>query len=56
MNRNLPSEEDDSWKRGWQRLRVKGRQASLGNSGWLESLRTEFGERYAWRGSVYILS
>ena len=25
-------------------------------SGWLESLRTEFGDRYAWRGSVYILS
>ena len=32
MNRNLPSEEGvDSWKRGWQRLRIKGRQASLGN-------------------------
>ena len=52
MNRNLPSEEDDSWKRGWQRLRVKGRQASLGNSGWLESLRTEFGESRIFLGRV----
>ena len=42
MNRGLPSEEleeDDSWERDCHRLRVKKRQASLGNYKKLSGVR-----------------